>query len=140
MYLITTSPLFLLSYRVLIKYCVFFPKILKYIPDSLGFSSVCTLHAWTTKGRRQKKWYFWVVGAVEGERGSEARPQLSAKEVPLFIFASIGVPDAEAFKTCKNTIKLAASYAHNFFHNVHIVGQEQHNSTGNKKSNHVWIV
>ena len=33
-----------------------------------------------TKGRRQKKWYFWVV---------EARPQLSAKKVSLFIFASI---------------------------------------------------
>ena len=39
--------------------------------------------SWSTfyliaKGRRQKKWYFWVVGAV----------------------------DAEAFKACKNTIKL----------------------------------
>ena len=39
-----------------------------------------------TKGRRQKKWYFWVVGAVGG--GFEARPQLSAKKVPVFIFAS----------------------------------------------------
>ena len=26
-----------------------FSQILKYIPDSLGFSSVCTLHAWSTK-------------------------------------------------------------------------------------------
>ena len=34
------------------------------------------------RGGVKKKWHFWVVG-------SEARPQLSAKKVPLFIFASI---------------------------------------------------
>ena len=39
------------------------------------------------------------MGAV----GSEARPQLSAKKVPLLFLLPF---DAEAFKTCKNTIKL----------------------------------
>ena len=47
-----------------------------------------------------KKWYFWVVGAVGG---SEARPQLSAKKYHFLFLLPF---DAEAFKTCKNTIKL----------------------------------
>ena len=34
--------------------------------------------------------------------GSEARPQLSAKKVPLLFLPPF---DAETFKTCKNTIK-----------------------------------
>ena len=46
-------------------------------------------------------WYFWVVGAVGG--GFEARPQLSAKEYHFLFLLPF---DAEAFKTCKNTIKL----------------------------------
>ena len=56
------------------------------------------------KGQRQKKsWYFWVVGAVGGRGGGfEARPQLSAKKVPIFFLLPF---DAEAFKTCKYTIK-----------------------------------
>ena len=51
-----------------------------------------------TKGRR-KKWYLWVVGAVGG---FEARPQLSAKKVPVFFLVPF---DAETFKTCKYTQK-----------------------------------
>ena len=42
------------------------------------------------------------MGEVGG-RGLGSRPELPVKKLPLFVLLPF---DAEAFKTCKNTIKL----------------------------------
>ena len=53
------------------------------------------------KGRRQKK-KLVLLGGGGRWGGFEARPQLSAKKVPVFFLVPF---DAETFKTCKYTKK-----------------------------------
>ena len=52
------------------------------------------------RGGVKLKWYFWVVGAIGGARPDHNFRQ---KRYHFLFFLPF---DAEAFKTCKNTIKL----------------------------------
>merc|ERR1711911_132744 len=54
-------------------------------------------------GAASKKWYFWVEGAVWGEGGSRPDHNFRPKKYHFLFLLPF---DAEAFKTCKNTIKL----------------------------------
>ena len=66
-------------------------------PSSLPIYLLCIFDADNTLlGRRQKKWYFWVVGA---------RPDHNFRP-KNYHFLFLLPFDAEAFKTCKNTLKL----------------------------------
>ena len=61
-------------------------------------------HSLTVLGAAsKKKWYFWVVGAVGGGGGLRPDHNFRPKKYHFLFLLPF---DAEAFKTCKNTIKL----------------------------------